>query len=101
MINPRPRDVSPKEKDEPIHPASLCLFGRDNSWSRIYHGWNSEEIKYYWRKHSLRFSPTLENLVNVSRCSDNPEAAQRATRILSSFPDRELLHEIGFIDTGE
>jgi hypothetical protein len=59
-------DVRYQPVNEPIEEKSL-LPHCDLPWDEIYSQWSSDELKYYWKKHSLHLIPWNESYMQPSR----------------------------------
>jgi hypothetical protein len=47
---------------EDIEENSLKVHCGVLEWDEVYEGWENEDLKYYWRKHDLKFSPWNEDI---------------------------------------
>ena len=59
-------DVRYQPRDEVVEYKSL-LPHCDLSWEQIYKGWDSDDLKYYWRENNLKISPWDPNLMQPGR----------------------------------
>lgn len=42
---------------EPIEAKSLLTHGEVLPWEEVYRGWESDDLKYYWKQHDLQMAP--------------------------------------------
>jgi hypothetical protein len=69
-----------------LNPAVLAFAGESGkSWENIYSGWDSDELKYYWKKLPLRFKPSKSELEQLSMNAETPAIRARYARILSQL----------------
>ncbi len=47
---------------EDIEANSLLVHCNVLEWDQVYEGWRNEDLKYYWKKHDLIFSPWNEDI---------------------------------------
>jgi ectoine hydroxylase-related dioxygenase (phytanoyl-CoA dioxygenase family) len=71
-----------------INPAILAFAGDSGkSWEKTYAEWRSDDLKFYWKKLPLRFSPSLAELEHLARTADSPRKRERYIRILSQLEE--------------
>jgi ectoine hydroxylase-related dioxygenase (phytanoyl-CoA dioxygenase family) len=66
----------------PIDPANLVFPGGGTSWDTTYAGWRSDELKYYWKRIPLRFSPSRSELEHLAQSTDSERMRTRYATIL-------------------
>lgn len=49
-------DLRYQPADEPIDPSSLAPHMSVATWEEIYAGWQSDNLKYYWKSRELQLS---------------------------------------------
>jgi ectoine hydroxylase-related dioxygenase (phytanoyl-CoA dioxygenase family) len=69
-----------------LNPANLAFAGESGkSWERTYAGWQSNDLKYYWKGMSLNFRPSKSEIEQLSKAADSSSARARYARILSQL----------------
>ncbi len=69
-----------------LNPANLAFAGESGkSWEKTYSGWDSDDLKYYWKDLPLRLKPSKSELERLSATADNPAARAKYDRILSQI----------------
>jgi ectoine hydroxylase-related dioxygenase (phytanoyl-CoA dioxygenase family) len=69
-----------------LNPANLAFSGESGkSWERIYAGWQSNDLKYYWKRMSLNLRPSKSEIERLSTTADSPSVRARYARILSQL----------------
>jgi len=74
-----------------LNPALLVFPGgstNGRSWETTYADWRSEELKYYWKRFPLRFSPTKAELAELAQTAEPAEMRARYARILSQIEEQ-------------
>ena len=74
-----------------LNPALLVFPGgsaNGRSWEATYAGWQSDELKYYWKRLPLRFSPSKAELAVLAETADRPEMRARYARILTQIEEQ-------------
>lgn len=74
-----------------LNPALLVFPGgsaNGRSWEATYADWRSDELKYYWKRFPLRFSPTKSELAELAQTADRPEMRARYARILCQIEEQ-------------
>jgi ectoine hydroxylase-related dioxygenase (phytanoyl-CoA dioxygenase family) len=74
-----------------LNPALLVFPGgsaNGRSWEATYAGWQSDELKYYWKRFPLRFSPSKAELAELAQTADPPEMRARYARILNQIEEQ-------------
>jgi ectoine hydroxylase-related dioxygenase (phytanoyl-CoA dioxygenase family) len=66
-----------------INPANLVFAGESGkSWEKIYAGWHSNKLKYYWKEMPLEFQPSKFEIEQLSKTTDPASARAKYARIL-------------------
>jgi len=66
-----------------VNPGTLVFAGSGRrSWEKIYATWQSDDLKYYWKRLPLTFKPTVTELAKLAEMSETPEMRSRYTNIL-------------------
>lgn len=69
-----------------VNPANLVFAGDSGkSWEKTYTRWNSEDLKYYWKKLPLEFRPSKAEIEQLSNTTDPPDVRARYARMLSQL----------------
>jgi ectoine hydroxylase-related dioxygenase (phytanoyl-CoA dioxygenase family) len=69
-----------------LNPANLAFAGESGkSWERTYAGWQSNDLKYYWKGMSLNLRPSKSEIEQLSKAADSSSARARYARILSQL----------------
>jgi ectoine hydroxylase-related dioxygenase (phytanoyl-CoA dioxygenase family) len=69
-----------------LNPGVLAFAGESGkSWEKIYSGWHSNDLKYYWKDLPLRFKPSKSELEELSMNAETPAVRARYARILSQI----------------
>ena len=69
-----------------INPANLAFAGESGkSWEKTYAGWQSDELKYYWKKLPLNLQPSLADLADLCTRAATPSLRARYSRILGQI----------------
>jgi ectoine hydroxylase-related dioxygenase (phytanoyl-CoA dioxygenase family) len=68
-----------------INPAELVFPGssKSKSWEATYASWQSDELKYFWKKLPLQFKPSKAELARLAQTVESPEMRSRYARILN------------------
>lgn len=71
-----------------LNPSTLAFAGESGkSWEKVYAGWRSDELKFYWRRLPLTFQPSREELEELARNAEPASTRTRYTRILSQISE--------------
>jgi ectoine hydroxylase-related dioxygenase (phytanoyl-CoA dioxygenase family) len=71
-----------------INPAILAFAGESGkSWEKTYADWRSNDLKFYWKKLPLRFSPSPAELKQLARTADSPRKRARYVRMLTQLEE--------------
>lgn len=69
-----------------LNPANLAFAGDSGkSWERTYAGWNSEDLKYYWKALPLELQPSRAEIEQLAIDAESEAVRARYTRILSQI----------------
>jgi hypothetical protein len=69
-----------------LNPANLAFAGESGkSWEKIYSGWASNDLKYYWKQLPLNLSPSKSQLEELAMNAESLEKRARYLRILSQL----------------
>jgi hypothetical protein len=69
-----------------LNPANLAFAGESGkSWEKIYSGWNTDELKYYWKELPLNLTPSKAELEELAMHAEPPTVRARYARILSQL----------------
>lgn len=69
-----------------LDPTNLAFGGESGkSWEKIYAGWHSEKLKFYWKKLPLSFMPSKNEIRELSMNAESPALRARYARILSQL----------------
>jgi hypothetical protein len=74
-----------------LNPALLVFPGGNaggRTWDSTYAGWQSDELKYYWKRFPLCFSPSKAELAELAETAERPEMRARYARILSQIEEQ-------------
>lgn len=78
-----------------LHPANLVFSGESGkSWEKMYAGWRSDALKYYWKGLPLTLQPSKDEIAQLSQTAEPPEKRARYMRMLSQldWQTREPVH---------
>ncbi len=66
-----------------FNPANLVFAGESGkSWEKIYAGWRSDDLKYYWKGMPLEFQPTKSEIEQLSKTANSASGRAKYARIL-------------------
>lgn len=69
-----------------LNPSNLVFAGESGkSWEKTYADWQSESLKYYWKKLPLTLKPTREDLEHLASSAENPALRARYARMASQL----------------
>ena len=67
-----------------LNPANLAFAGESGkSWEKVYSGWQSDNLKYYWKDLPLNLKPSMAELEELSEVAESPAMRAKYARILS------------------
>ncbi|HWE83954.1 MAG TPA: phytanoyl-CoA dioxygenase family protein [Terracidiphilus sp.] len=71
---------------KPIHPANLAFAGDSGkSWEKVYAGWHSDHLKYYWKRLPLTFHPSRSEIEQFALLARSDAQRARYGRILTQI----------------
>jgi ectoine hydroxylase-related dioxygenase (phytanoyl-CoA dioxygenase family) len=77
---------------QPVNPGALVFTGPSGrSWSDVYRGWLSDELKYYWTKLPLELNPSKLQLAELAANAESNEMRSRYRRILERIEQLSTL----------
>jgi ectoine hydroxylase-related dioxygenase (phytanoyl-CoA dioxygenase family) len=69
-----------------LNPSNLVFAGESGkSWEKTYAGWQSNELKFYWKSIPLKFNPSKEELEHLAQTAESPSARTRYARMVSQL----------------
>lgn len=69
-----------------LNPSNLVFAGESGkSWGKTYAGWQSDNLKFYWKSMPLTFKPSKEELEHLAESSESPTARARYARMVSQL----------------
>jgi ectoine hydroxylase-related dioxygenase (phytanoyl-CoA dioxygenase family) len=69
-----------------LNPSNLVFAGESGkSWEKTYDGWHSEDLKFYWKRMSLRLEPSKAELSHLAETAELPSARAKYARIVSQL----------------
>jgi ectoine hydroxylase-related dioxygenase (phytanoyl-CoA dioxygenase family) len=69
-----------------LNPANLVFSGESGkSWEKTYAGWQSDDLKFYWRKIPLTLKPSKAEIEQLTKTSDSPSTRARYARMMSQL----------------
>jgi len=69
-----------------INPSNLVYAGESGkSWEKTYTGWQSDELKFYWKNMPLNFQPSKEELEHLAETAESPSSRARYSRIVAQL----------------
>jgi ectoine hydroxylase-related dioxygenase (phytanoyl-CoA dioxygenase family) len=69
-----------------LNPSNLVFAGESGkSWEKTYAGWQSDSLRYYWKKLPLTLKPTREELEHLAKTADSPSKCARYSRMVSQL----------------
>jgi len=67
-----------------LNPANLAFAGESGkSWEKVYSGWQSDDLKYYWKDLPLNLKPSMAELEELCEVAESPAMRAKYARILS------------------
>jgi hypothetical protein len=63
------------------------VFGGESgkSWEKTYADWQSDDLKFYWKKMSLTFKPSKAEIQQLAENAESPSKRARYNRVLSQL----------------
>jgi hypothetical protein len=69
-----------------LNPANLVFGGESGkSWEKTYADWQSDDLKFYWKKMSLTFKPSKAEIQQLAENAESPSKRARYNRVLSQL----------------
>jgi ectoine hydroxylase-related dioxygenase (phytanoyl-CoA dioxygenase family) len=69
-----------------VNPANLVFAGESGkSWEKTYAGWNSDDLKFYWKRIPLTLRPTRDELAHLAETAEPASGRARYARIVSQL----------------
>jgi ectoine hydroxylase-related dioxygenase (phytanoyl-CoA dioxygenase family) len=69
-----------------LNPANLVFAGESGkSWEKTYAGWNSDDLKFYWKSMPLTLEPSKTELSHCAETAESPSARARYARMVSQL----------------
>ena len=69
-----------------LNPSNLVFAGESGkSWEKTYAGWNSNDLKYYWKRIPLTLKPSKEELTQLAEEEESSSQRARYARIVSQL----------------
>jgi ectoine hydroxylase-related dioxygenase (phytanoyl-CoA dioxygenase family) len=69
-----------------VNPANLVFGGESGkSWEKTYAGWQSDDLKFYWKKIPLTYKPSKAEIQQLAETSESPSKRARYNRVLSQL----------------
>jgi len=69
-----------------LNPANLVFSGESGkSWEKTYAGWQSDDLKFYWKKIPLTLKPSKAEIEQLTKTSDSPSMRARYARMMSQL----------------
>jgi hypothetical protein len=70
----------------PLNPANVVFPGsKERSWEATYANWRSEDLKYFWKRLPLTFTPSKQELAKLMKTDESPRMRTRYSNILSQL----------------
>jgi len=73
--------------DKALNPSTLVFAGSANgrTWEKVYASWQSDDLKYFWKRMPLKFKPNRNELAQLAESAESPLMRARYARILSQL----------------
>jgi ectoine hydroxylase-related dioxygenase (phytanoyl-CoA dioxygenase family) len=69
-----------------LNPANLVFGGESGkSWEKTYAGWQSDDLKFYWKNMPLTFKPSRAEIEQLAETAESPSMRARYNRMLSQL----------------
>lgn len=69
-----------------LNPANLAFAGESGkSWDKTYSGWQSDDLKYYWKRLPLNLQPSARELAQLCATAESPALKSKYSKILSQI----------------
>jgi ectoine hydroxylase-related dioxygenase (phytanoyl-CoA dioxygenase family) len=69
-----------------LNPSNLVFAGESGkSWEKTYAGWNSDDLKFYWKSIPLNLKPTRDELAHLAETTQSASGRARLARMVSQL----------------
>ncbi|MGD0646541.1 MAG: phytanoyl-CoA dioxygenase family protein [Acidobacteriaceae bacterium] len=69
-----------------LNPANLVFAGESGkSWEKTYAGWQSDDLKFYWKRMPLTLEPSKAELFHLAETADSPSIRARYARMVGQL----------------
>jgi hypothetical protein len=69
-----------------LNPANLVFGGESGkSWEKTYAGWQSDDLKFYWKKIPLNLKPSKAEIELLTETAESPSMRARYARMLNQL----------------
>jgi ectoine hydroxylase-related dioxygenase (phytanoyl-CoA dioxygenase family) len=69
-----------------LNPANLVFAGESGkSWEKTYAGWNSDDLKFYWKKIPLTLKPSKAELAYLAETAESPRERAKYARMVGQL----------------
>jgi ectoine hydroxylase-related dioxygenase (phytanoyl-CoA dioxygenase family) len=69
-----------------LNPSNLVFAGESGkSWEKTYAGWNSDDLKFYWKSIPLNLKPTRDELAHLAETAESASGRARYARMVSQL----------------
>jgi ectoine hydroxylase-related dioxygenase (phytanoyl-CoA dioxygenase family) len=69
-----------------LNPSNLVFSGESGkSWEKTYAGWQSDNLKFYWKSIPLTFNPSKEELEHLAETAESPSARAKYARMVGQL----------------
>jgi ectoine hydroxylase-related dioxygenase (phytanoyl-CoA dioxygenase family) len=66
-----------------LNPSNLVFSGESGkSWEKTYAGWQSDNLKFYWKSIPLTFDPSKAELEHLAETAESPSARAKYARMV-------------------
>jgi ectoine hydroxylase-related dioxygenase (phytanoyl-CoA dioxygenase family) len=69
-----------------LNPSNLVFAGESGkSWEKTYANWESDQLKFYWKRIPLRLEPSRAELAHLAETTDSPRERARYARMVDQL----------------
>jgi ectoine hydroxylase-related dioxygenase (phytanoyl-CoA dioxygenase family) len=69
-----------------LNPSNLVFSGKSGkSWEKTYAGWQSDNLKFYWKSIPLTFNPSKSELEHLAETAESPLLRAKYARMVSQL----------------
>ena len=69
-----------------LNPSNLVFSGESGkSWEKTYAGWQSDNLKFYWKSIPLTFNPSKSELEQLAETAESPLVRAKYARMVSQL----------------